>query len=261
MPELPEVETVRRSLEPHVTGRLIRELVLRARRVAAPSVAGHAAGRRILRLGRVGKYLIFELDQGVLTVHLRMTGKLLHNGAPGPYTRAIFELDRGSVCFDDTRQFGRIEWAAGLPARVQKLGPEPFAISAAEFAARLHARRGAVKPLLLNQQFVAGLGNIYADESLYRARIHPLQTAGTIGAARARHLHAAMVEVLNEAIAAGGSSISDYVNATGEAGTFQVAHQAYGRTGKPCARCGTAIQRIVVGQRSTHFCPRCQRLQ
>jgi formamidopyrimidine-DNA glycosylase len=259
MPELPEVETIRRSLAPHVEGRRIRALELRSRLVARPEVAERVAGCRILRLDRMGKYLLFELDHGVLTVHLRMTGKLLHDGTPGPHTRAILKLDRGCVLFDDTRQFGRLDWAATLPANVRRLGPEPFALTAAEFAARLRARRGAVKPLLLDQRFVAGIGNIYADESLHRARIHPLQPAATISAARARRLHTAIVEVLNEAIAAGGSSISDYVNATGEAGTFQVAHRVYGRAGEPCLKCGAAVRRIVVGQRGTHFCPRCQR--
>jgi formamidopyrimidine-DNA glycosylase len=261
MPELPEVETIRRTLAPHVEGRRIRALELLAHRVATPETAERAAGRRIRHLGRAGKYLLFELDEGTLSVHLRMTGKLLWNGTPGPYTRAVFELDRGCVCFDDMRQFGRIEWAATLPAGVRKLGPEPFALTAAEFAARLRERRGAVKPLLLDQRFVAGIGNIYADESLHRARIHPLQAASELTLARAKRLHTAIVDVLNDAIHAGGSSISDYVNATGEAGTFQVSHLVYGRAGEPCAHCRTAIERIVVGQRGTHFCPRCQRLQ
>jgi formamidopyrimidine-DNA glycosylase len=142
---------------------------------------------------------------------------------------------------------------------VGRLGPEPFNLSAAAFAARLRARRGAVKPLLLNQSFLAGLGNIYADEALHRAGIHPLARASRIGAARATNLHAAIVEVLSEAIAAGGSSISDYADAEGRQGSFQRSHRVYGRCGEPCPNCGGAIRRIVAAQRSAHFCPACQR--
>jgi len=262
MPELPEVETVVRTLSPHVAGRTIREV-----HFLSPHAAGHKpeelarqiTGRRIAALRRAGKFIVFELDHGVLAVHLRMTGKLLMNGEPGPFTRAILELDAGTLLFDDVRQFGRMEWDERLPANVGRLGPDPFDLTPREFAMRLRSRRGAVKPLLLNQAFVGGLGNIYVDEALFRAGVHPLAHACRLSLARAERLHGSVVEVLAEAIDAGGSSISDYVDADGRAGGFQVQHRVYGRAGEECVQCGAVVRRIVVGQRGTHFCARCQR--
>jgi formamidopyrimidine-DNA glycosylase len=207
----------------------------------------------------MGKFIVVDLDRGVLAVHLRMTGKLLADAAARPFTRAVLELDRGAVLFDDVRKFGRMEWAAELPANVRRLGPDALRITPEEFAGRLRARRGAVKPLLLNQAFLAGLGNIYVDEALFRAGIHPLATAQSLSRTRALRLHGAMAEVLREAIAAGGSSISDYADAEGRAGAFQRFHRVYGRAGEPCVECGSPVKRIVVGQRGTHYCARCQR--
>ncbi len=262
MPELPEVETVVRTLAPYVAGRTIREV-----HFLSPHAAGHRpeelaqriTGRRITGLRRAGKFIVFDLDHGVLAVHLRMTGKLLMNGERGAFTRAILELDKGTLLFDDVRKFGRMEWDEQLPANVGRLGPEPLDITAREFAERLRARRGAVKPLLLNQAFIGGLGNIYVDEALHRAGVHPLAQASRLSRARAERLHACIVDVLTEAIDAGGSSISDYVDADGRAGGFQMQHRVYGREGEPCLECGAPIKRIVVGQRGTHFCARCQR--
>lgn len=262
MPELPEVETVVRTLAPHVVGRTILEARFFSPHAAAhrpEELAARLQGRRIHAVRRVGKFIVADLDSGVLSVHLRMTGKLLWNAVPGPFTRALLELDSGSVLFDDVRQFGRMEWAEGIPANVARLGPDPLEIQPAEFAARLRAHRGAAKPLLLNQAFVAGLGNIYVDEALFRAGVHPLAHASRLSHARALRLHAAVVEVLSEAIAAGGSSISDYADAQGRQGGFQRFHRVYGREGEPCQKCGTPVCRIVAGQRGTHFCPRCQR--
>jgi formamidopyrimidine-DNA glycosylase len=161
--------------------------------------------------------------------------------------------------YDDPRQFGRIELGNSLPERAARLGPDALAVGAEEFAARLTARRGRIKPLLLNQVFLRGLGNIYADESLFGARIHPLASVARLSPARVGRLYAAIQEVLRAAVEAGGSSVSDYVDADGRAGNFQVQHQVYGREGAPCPRCGTPIRRIVVGQRGTHYCPQCQR--
>jgi len=262
MPELPEVENVVRSLRPHVELRRILDA-----RFLSPLAAGGRpdqlaaclAGRRIERLRRLGKFLVFDLDQGVMTIHLRMTGQLLAAAHPGPHTRLILEFDRGALLFDDIRQFGRVTWSPDLPPNVAALGPEPFDLTPRDFAARLRARRGALKPLLLNQHFLSGLGNIYVDEALFRARLHPLTRAHRVSAPRAAALLAASVEILHDAIAAGGSSISDYVDAEGRAGSFQRFHQVYGRQGEPCPRCTTPILRIVVGQRGTHLCPTCQR--
>lgn len=262
MPELPEVETVVRTLAPHAVGRTILDA-----RFLSPHAAGHRPeelaarlrGRRIQAVRRAGKFILADLDEGILSVHLRMTGKLLLNAVAGPFTRAILELDSGSILFDDVRQFGRMEWCAQLPPNVARLGPDPLRVAAGDFSDRLHAHHGRVKALLLNQAFIAGLGNIYVDEALFRARVHPLAQASRVSRPRALGLHAAIVEVLSEAIAAGGSSISDYADAQGRQGGFQRFHRVYGREGEPCPECGTPIRRIVVGQRGTHFCPRCQR--
>lgn len=249
MPELPEVETIVRTLAPFVENHTILD--------AHPHY--QLQNRRILTLTRAGKFLLFTLDHGFLAIHLRMTGKLLWNAPHGPYTRAIFTLDNGTLTFEDVRRFGRITWSAELPANVAALAPDPFQLTPPAFAAVLQSRRTALKPLLLNQHFLAGLGNIYVDEALHRARLHPLTPANTINPARARRLHAAILETLTEAIAAGGSSISDYVDAQGRAGTFQLLHRVYARAGLPCPTCSTPIIRITVAQRGTHLCPRCQR--
>ncbi len=256
MPELPEVETVVRSLAPHVAGRRIVEVRVLSNRVV-PAPIDAVAGSKILGVRRRGKHILVDLDRGVLGIHLGMTGSIRLDARPGPYTRAWFRLDRGSLAYDDPRQFGRIEWGA---ARAENLGPEPFAITPGEFHRLLAGRRTAIKPLLLNQRFLAGVGNIYADESLFRARIHPRAVARRLSRTRAQRLHTAIVEVLNEAIARGGSSVSDYVDAEGRAGTFQEEHRVYGRKGLPCLACGAPIRRIELAQRGTHYCPRCQRM-
>ena len=263
MPELPEVETVRRTLAPRVIGRRIVAV-----RYYSPLAAGGApdamaqglTGRRIHRLERQGKYLIFHLDSGWMTVHLRMTGKLLIDGKRTAWTRAELEFDDGhALVFEDVRQFGRLLWYPEYPADVARLGPDALGLEADVFVSLLKSRRSKVKPLLLNQQILCGLGNIYVDEALHRARIHPLAIAETLGRKRLLRLHSAVDEVLGEALAAGGSSISDYVDADGRRGTFQQAHRVYRRADQPCSVCGTSIRRIVVGQRGTHFCPHCQR--
>ncbi len=262
MPELPEVETVVRSLAPHATGRLIIRAAFGKSPVVrqdAGVLASHLEGRRIERLERRGKFILFHLDRGVLSVHLGMTGRLLANAEPGPYTRASLTLDAGSLLYDDIRQFGRIEWSAEAPAGLARLGPDPLTVTAATFHSILRGRRGRIKSLLLNQRLLAGIGNIYADEILFRARIHPLAAAGRLGPARLERLLMAARQVLEQAISRGGSSISDYVDSEGRSGSFQLLHQVYGKQGSPCPRCGAAIRKIVVAQRGTHYCPHCQR--
>lgn len=262
MPELPEVECVRRSLVPLLEGRRLEHVELLSSRVApAPEELTRLAGSRVETLARRGKYLLFLMDAGCCAIHLRMTGRLVWNSGQGPYTRAVFHFAHGRLVLDDIRQFARIEAGPGLPPSVLTLGPEPFHLTAEQFAARLRSRRGRLKPLLLNQRFLAGLGNIYADEALHRAGLHPLALAARISRRRAEALHEAIVQILEEAVAAGGSSISDYVDGAGRAGLFQLRHRVYGRAGQPCPTCGTAVRRIIAGQRGTHFCPRCQRLQ
>lgn len=262
MPELPEVECIVRSLRAHVEGRRLLRVELHSARVAdAPSRRwlSRVEPGQILRLARRGKFLLMHLEAGVCAIHLRMTGRLVWNGPVGPYTRAVFHLAGGRLVLDDIRQFARIEAGPVWPAGVSRLGPEPFELTAEEFACRLRARRARLKPLLLDQRFLAGVGNIYTDEALHRARLHPLQMASRVSGKKARELHRAILAVLGEAIAAGGSSISDYVDGAGRSGAYQSAHRVYGREGQPCPDCGTPIRRIVVAQRGTWFCPRCQR--
>ena len=262
MPELPEVESVVRSLRPGIVGRRILNAELKDGRVLVGSAAVTSralAGRKIVRVERHGKFIAIHLDEGFLVVHLGMTGRLLLNAEPAKWTHAIFTLDKGTMIYDDPRQFGRIEYGEELPARVARLGPEPLEVSAAEFMTRLRQRGSPVKAVLLNQAVVRGVGNIYADETLFRAGVHPRRRASSLSGQRVAKIHAAMRQVLSEAIAAGGSSISDYVDADGAKGWFQVEHRAYGRTGEPCKVCATPIKRILLAQRSTHYCPKCQR--
>ena len=263
MPELPEVETVVRSILP-LQGRRILNAEFRGTRVLRGGdperMAARLAGRRIAAIRRYGKFILVSLSGGgYLLLHLGMTGRLLLGGAPGKHTHAIFTLDRGVLQFDDSRQFGAIEVHEDFPARVARLGPEPLEIAALDFARDLRRRRTRVKALLLDQTFVRGVGNIYADEALFRAGIHPMAITARLRQDRVMRLHQALGEVLTEAIAAGGSSISDYVDAEGRQGFFQVSHRVYQRTGEPCVNCGTAIRRVLVAQRSSHFCPRCQK--
>ena len=263
MPELPEVETVVRSLRPLVGRRIVAAEFrnLRVLRGGDPdAMAARLAGRRITAVKRYGKFIVASLGGGgYLMVHLGMTGRLLLGGAAGKHTHAIFTFDRGTLMFDDSRQFGCIELSEEFPHRVARLGPEPLEVAFDAFAAAMKKRKTRIKSLLLNQTFLRGLGNIYADEALFRAGIHPLALASRIRVDRARKLHKAIVAVLTEAIKAGGSSISDYVDAEGRKGFFQFDHRVYQRTGEPCVTCRTPIRRVIVTQRSSHFCPKCQK--
>ncbi len=263
MPELPEVETIARLIAPRLAGRKILAAEFRCgfvMRADPDRTAGMLIGRKIARVHRRGKFIVLELEGGgFVSIHLGMTGRLFTNGDPGPYTRAILTLDRGMLLFDDTRRLGRFEVTPELPARIARLGPEPLEVEFAEFAARLAKRKARVKAVLLNQMFLRGIGNIYADEALFRAGIHPLAIASRLRKDRVRRLHKAVVQVLTEAIAKGGSSVSSYVDADGRRGFFQVEHRVYRRTGEPCVTCGTPIRRVLVTQRGTHFCPRCQK--
>ena len=263
MPELPEVETVVRSITPHVVGHKIVHALLSSARVTRGNhseTADSLAGRVVERVRRHGKQIFFELDCGMLYVHLGMTGKLLWNALPSKHTRAVLTMDNGTLLYDDARMFGRVEYHAEIPSALAKAGPDALVIDAAEFCARLKQHRGPIKALLLNQNFISGVGNIYADESLFAARIHPRAGARRISRERAVELHGQLVEILGQAIRHKGSSISDYVNAAGEKGSFQQMHAVYGRAGSACLRCGQPIRRIVLGQRGTHYCPRCQRV-
>jgi formamidopyrimidine-DNA glycosylase len=295
MPELPEVETVARDLQHSVAGATIRSAAVHWERtirhpLPAERFVAEIAGATIRRVSRRAKTVLVHLEDGrVLTVALRMTGALIvaePGTPPDPYARVLFALDDGrELRYRDMRKFGRIGlWpggglrsvGAGRGARSRKVaegrgryrigevfsghGPEPLARSftASRFAERLSRRSAKLKTLLLDQSFVAGVGNIYADEALWRARLHPLRAADTLTDVEVRRLHRAVRQVLRQGITNRGSSFSDYVGVDGEPGDNAERLMVYRRTDQPCYRCGRPIRRIVVGQRSTHFCPRCQ---
>jgi formamidopyrimidine-DNA glycosylase len=282
MPELPEVETVARDLRPRLVGATIvgaRTNWIRTLRSQDPvGFAEGVTGREILAVGRRAKLLIVELaGDAALTIHLKMTGQLFVVPAStreDPYVRLVLELADGrEVHFRDIRKFGKIGLYGRDPlsgelveeiggaAVFAAMGPEPLddAFTLRAFRARLRRRKGRLKPLLVDQTFVAGVGNIYADEALWRARLHPLRTAASLHPADERRLYQAMREVLGEAVERRGSSIDDYTAPDGD-GSMQERLDVYQRTGEPCPRCGQPIKRIVIGARSTHFCSWCQRL-
>ena len=263
MPELPEVETVARSLAPLVGRRIVAAEFrsLRILRGGDPDgMAFRLAGRRIAGIKRYGKFIVMPLEGGgYILIHLGMTGRLLLGGPTGKHTHAILTLDEGILLFDDSRQFGCFQFSEEFPARVSRLGPEPLEISLADFSTALKRHTARIKALLLNQRFLRGVGNIYADEALFRSGIHPLAIASRLRGERPRKLYEGLRAVLGEAIDAGGSSISDYVDAQGRKGFFQLSHRVYQRTGEPCVSCGTVIRRLLVTQRSSHFCPACQK--
>ncbi|MGA2852432.1 MAG: bifunctional DNA-formamidopyrimidine glycosylase/DNA-(apurinic or apyrimidinic site) lyase [Terracidiphilus sp.] len=275
MPELPEVETIARGVNERVRGDRIVEVWLGSHREPFKTPpAGQAKGLegRVIRgVIRVGKHIVCDLGpvgagntNAQWVVHLGMTGRLLvttPEGPVAPHTHARLTLASGrEVRFVDPRRFGRLEFrdlerTAGFSAP----GKEPLTINADEFVELFRGRRLAIKAALLNQSLLAGVGNIYADESLYRAGIRPSRLAGRLTGPKLERLRLAIREVLEHAIQLGGSSVSDYVNADGVRGFFQLEHCVYLRTGLPCRRCGTPIQRILVGGRGTHYCPKCQR--
>jgi formamidopyrimidine-DNA glycosylase len=270
MPELPEVETVVRALRPLLMGR--RVLTMRAdwpRHIDRPSpveLRRRIRGCTVTALTRRGKYILIHLSgHEHLLIHLRMSGHLsvvAHNTPADKHTHTIFGLDDGrELRFRDPRKFGRV-WLVTDPHEVVgDLGPEPLA---AEFTAgalreRLRGHHRIVKPLLLDQSFIAGIGNIYADEALFLARLRPTRRSHTLRAREVEALHAGIRAALREGIAREGASIDTYVKPDGQKGGMQHAVKVFRRTGKPCTRCGGTIRRIVLGQRSTHFCPGCQK--
>ncbi|WP_397541826.1 bifunctional DNA-formamidopyrimidine glycosylase/DNA-(apurinic or apyrimidinic site) lyase [Roseovarius salis] len=283
MPELPEVETVRRGLVPVLEGaRIARVRVNRPdlRWPFPPDMADRLTGRRVLRLGRRSKYILADLDSGeTLLVHLGMSGRILVSGdplgmfvhdhpAPEKHDHVLLETEAGArVTFNDPRRFGAMDMvatdAAGDHKLLRRLGPEPLgnAFSGEYLIASLRARRTPVKAALLDQRLVAGLGNIYVCESLFRAGISPKRHAGAISARRVDALARAVRDVLHDAIAAGGSSLRDYRQADGELGYFQHRFDVYDREGAPCPRpgCEGRVRRAVQSGRSSFYCPRCQR--
>jgi formamidopyrimidine-DNA glycosylase len=271
MPELPEVETVARLIRPKLVGRTIEGARVRWPRtlggISPRAFAAAVRGARVERVWRRGKLVVIDLARGAgaLVVHLRMTGRLHVEPAgadPGPYARVSLALDDGAVLhFVDVRKFGRMRFAREPERLLAGLGPEPLseAFTPEVFRAALRARRRVLKPLLLDQAFVAGIGNIYADESLFRAGLHPERRSDRLAPAATRRLWGEIRAVLAEAIEREGSSFDAfYRTPEGRPGSYQHQFRVYGRTGLPCRTCGRPIARIVVAQRGTHLCRKCQ---
>jgi formamidopyrimidine-DNA glycosylase len=280
MPELPEVETIARGLHKRVAGDMIQSVWLGEKPEPLKSppteIVSVLERSRIVRVRRIGKHIVFDLQQppakktgrerrGQWVVHLGMTGRMQVTTPEveiARHTHAIVRLASGrEVRFVDPRRFGRLavtRCEQSTPDGFSAPGDEPLESQADRFVELFSGRKTPIKSALLNQSLLSGVGNIYADESLFRAGIRPGRRAASLNRAQLRALHHAVQEVLREAIALGGSSINDYVDADGEEGFFQLQHRVYGREGEPCLVCQTPVKRIVIAGRSSHYCPRCQ---
>lgn len=275
MPELPEVEVTRRGIEPYVRGRRVERVDVRTGALRWPVPAGLAAmleRQRVREVGRRGKYLLFEVEAGWFIVHLGMTGTLrvlpyANLPAPARHDHIDWIFDEFVLRYRDPRRFGAVLWHARAEGDVNThpllagLGVEPFSteFSGALIHRRTRGRKVSIKQALLAGEIVVGVGNIYASESLFRASIRPTSVAGRLSAERCDRLAAAVRVTLSAAIERGGSTLRDFVGSDGERGYFQLDCFAYDRAGLPCRVCGTLIRHLVQGQRSTYFCPRCQR--
>jgi formamidopyrimidine-DNA glycosylase len=275
MPELPEVEVTRRGIEPYVRGRRVERVDVRLASLRWPvpaELATTLARREIVGVARRGKYLLFEVDEGWFIVHLGMTGTLRvhpHTALPAPakHDHIDWVFDEFVLRYRDPRRFGAVLWhprsAGDIAAHplLAGLGVEPFepAFTGALIHQRTRGRTMSIKQALLAGEIVVGVGNIYASESLFRAGIRPTTAAGRVSAARCERLADAVRATLSDAIARGGSTLRDFVGSNGESGYFQLDCFVYDRAGAPCRNCGTPIRHLVQGQRSTYYCPRCQR--
>jgi len=277
VPELPEVETVRARLEPKLVGRRFRRVEIYDPRLTRPfepaGVAARLEGERVAALDRRGKYLVVRFDSGrVLLIHLRMTGNLLHADCDSlregdPHRRAVVRLDDGSdIVYRDLRRFGTwllVEADQLEPYLDERLGGEPLArnFTASRLEEALAGRRPPVKAVLLDQRRLAGIGNIYADEALWRASVHPLRPAGDLDRTELEALHRALRAALRAGIAREGTTMSTFRTPEGSPGRMQHELKVYGRAGEPCDRCGMAIEKIRAAGRGTYYCPSCQRLE
>jgi formamidopyrimidine-DNA glycosylase len=271
MPELPEVETTRRGIRRALRGRRIAEFVLRNHRLRWPvdrKLVQVLPGQHVRDVRRRAKYLLIDLDRGTLIAHLGMSGSMRVLPCETPWLKHDhyeIRLDGGRCLrFNDPRRFGSLHWVTGDPLEhplLAGLGPEPLGrdFDGAYLAGHAKGRKVAVKQFLMDQRVVVGVGNIYASEALFRAGIHPRRAAGKVSAERYARLAAAVRDVLGDAIRQGGTTLRDYVNADGTPGYFRQRLYVYERDGQPCRRCGTSIRKLTQGQRSTYFCPSCQK--
>ncbi|MEY5028791.1 MAG: Formamidopyrimidine-DNA glycosylase [Pseudomonadota bacterium] len=270
MPELPEVEVTRQSFAHRIAGAQVLDMRLgKPLRWPFGVQPQSLVGQRVGHVGRRGKYLLLPLTDGVLLLHLGMSGSLQFAQdlpAPGVHDHMDLVTSQGTLRLHDPRRFGAVVWVPDLDAPVarkllERLGVEPLgdAFVAEYFHQALRKRRGPIKPVLLAGDVVVGVGNIYASEALFAAGIRPTVRADRLSLPRVKRLHAAIRDVLSRAVAAGGSSMRDFVNAHGQAGHFQQAWAVYGRAGQPCRVCATPVRTLVQGQRSTYYCPQCQK--
>jgi formamidopyrimidine-DNA glycosylase len=274
MPELPEVETVVRGLRSVLPGKRILEMRLsKTDFIEDPAALEQCLpGSQIARVRRHGKFVVLDIASSeaspqklTLLIHLGMTGQLVtcpHEARVAPHTHVFFTLDDGrELRYTDPRRFGRIRLLSdgALEGVFRALGFDPLEASEAEFIATLHARRAQIKALLLDQHVMRGMGNIYTDESLWHARVHPMRLGVGLKKEELRRIHRSVRAILTEAIRMRGSSVSDYVDADGQPGEFQGRHRVYQREERKCFRCAASIRRIIVAGRSSYFCPRCQR--
>jgi len=265
MPELPEVQTVVDTLASRIVGCTIQSVDLARTDILTPQdcdLCAHLTGRRVESVTRRAKRIVITLDDGNrFYVHLGMSGRLTVelSDAPRPkHTHCVIRFESSELHFADPRRFGGIWWLGKDASNEEELGPEPLTLGARALAARLSRTTRAIKNVLLDQTVIAGLGNIYADEALFESRIHPLRRADRLTNDEVTQLNRAIKRVLRRALKHKGSTLRDYRDANGESGTFQKLHRVYDREGQPCWRCKGPIKRIVLGGRSTHFCPRCQ---
>jgi formamidopyrimidine-DNA glycosylase len=264
MPELPEVQTVVDTLQPAVVNRKILRVDLRRADILLPKefdLRKALTGKTVASITRRGKRIVFSLvDGNVFYIHLGMTGRLTME--PGraellPHTHLIMAFETGDLHFRDPRRFGGIWWL-GAESADTNMGPEPLTLRSTEFARQLQHTTRAIKSALLDQSVIAGLGNIYVDESLFKAGIHPLIAANTLSTKQVTMLNSAIKSTLRKALHHRGSTLRDYFDANGNPGGFQKLHAVYDRADQPCRKCKSPIERIVLGGRSTHFCPQCQ---
>jgi len=266
MPELPEVETIRRELEENILGKKIIEVYVNNPRVIRqPSVEKFKkglSGVTIKNILRKGKVLILELSSNnSLIIHLKMTGQLIYPG-DGKRSRVSFRLSDGKILdFNDQRLFGELRLLSDWRNLkfIKELGPEPFELTAEQFKKMLGSKKTKIKPLLMDQTFISGIGNLYASECLFRAKIHPLRSANSLSEKEKQLLFEEIKNVLTEAIRYGGSSVDNYVRLSGEKGNYVRYHQVYDREKEPCCICNSPIKKIVIAGRGTYFCGRCQK--